>query len=192
LFAFAVTLGAVKFTSSWAAPEAPSISFVGKKVAAIAMTDDMPLRMSAEEALARELTSKKMNAIASYRIIPGEELKNPERARAWFERDQVAGVVIVRAISNERTPRYEPNLWVSSSYSSLWGYYPYAWSSVYVVGRQSGSDTRIVVESLVYDVSTAKLVWGGVSESTNPKDLQTMIADIVVEAGKIIEKRFRG
>jgi hypothetical protein len=60
-----------------------------------------------------------------------------------------------------------------------------------VVGRQSGSDTRIVVESLVYDVPTAKLVWGGVSESTNPRDLQTMIGDIVGEAGKIIEKRFR-
>src|SRR5262245_39984402 len=82
-----LTLYAVKFTSTWAAPEARSISFAGKKVAAIAMTDDLALRMSTEEALARELTAKKITAMASYRIIPGEELKNPERARAWFQRD---------------------------------------------------------------------------------------------------------
>jgi hypothetical protein len=186
-----LTVNAVKFTSTWAAPEAGAISFAGKKVAAIAMTDDLALRMSTEEALARELTAKKITALASYRIIPGEELKNPERARAWFQRDQVAGAVVVRAVSNEKVPRYAPDIWVSSYYSSFWGYYPYAWSGVYVPGPKVGSDTLIVVESLVYDVSTGKLVWGGVSEATNPKNLQTLVADIVSEASKMIEKRFR-
>jgi hypothetical protein len=186
-----VTLGAVKFTSTWSAPDAASTSFAGKKVAAIVMTDDMALRMSAEEALARELTTKKMNATASYRIIPGEELKNPERARAWFQRDQIAGAVVLRPIAIEKAPRYSSEIWVSNYYSTFWGYYPYAWSTVYVGGRQTGTDTTIVVESLVYNVATGKLVWGGVSESTNPKSLQTLVADIVTEAGKKIEKQFR-
>jgi hypothetical protein len=189
--ATSLTVYAVKFTSTWAAPGAGSISFAGKKVAAIAMTDDLALRMSTEEALARELTAKKITAVASYRIIPGEELKNPERARAWFQRDQVAGAVAVRAISNEKVPKYAPDIWVSSYYSSFWGYYPYAWSGVYVPGPQVGTDTLIVVESLVYDVSSGKLVWGGVSEATNPRNLQNLVADIVSEASKKIEKRFR-
>ena len=191
IVAGAVTLGAVKFTSTYAAPDAASISFTGKKVAAIVMTEDMALRMSAEEALARELTAKKLIATASYRIIPGEELKNPERARAWFQRDQVAGAVVLRPIAVEKAPRYGADIWVSNYYSTFWGYYPYAWSTVYVSGRQTGTDTTIVVESLVYNVATGKLVWGGVSESTNPKSLQTLVADIVTEAGKKIEKQFR-
>lgn len=187
----AVLSGAVKFTSTWASPDAAKISFAGKKVAAIAMTDDMSLRMSSEEALARELTAKKMNAIASYRIIPGEELKDPEKAKAWFQRDQIAGAVVLRPVSLERMPRYDTGIWVSSSYSNFWGYYPYAWQTVYVGGRASGTDTRVVVESLVYNVADGKLVWGGVSEANNPKTLQTLITDIVTEAGKKIESQFR-
>jgi hypothetical protein len=54
-----------------------------------------------------------------------------------------------------------------------------------------GSDTVVVVESMVYKVSTGKLVWGGISESKNPKDLQKLVADIVKEASKKIEKQFR-
>jgi hypothetical protein len=190
--AASVTLSAVKFMSSWASPDSASVSFAGKKVAAITMTDDMSLRMSTEEALARELTAKKIGAIASYRIIPGEELRNPDRARAWFQRDQVAGAVILRPVSTETIPRYAPDLWVSTSYAGLWDYYPTAWSTVYVRERQVGNDLRIVVESLVYDVPTGKLVWGGVSESTNPKNLQSLIGEIVAEASKLIERRFRG
>lgn len=49
----------------------------------------------------------------------------------------------------------------------------------------------IVVESLVYKVSTGKLVSAGVSEATNPKSLQALVADIVKEAANKIEKQFR-
>jgi hypothetical protein len=48
-----------------------------------------------------------------------------------------------------------------------------------------------VVETLIYKVSTGKLVWGGVSEVTNPKNLQQAIADIVKEAANKIQKQFR-
>jgi hypothetical protein len=190
--AASVTLSAVKFTSTWTSPDSAAVSFAGKKVAAIAMTDDMSLRMSTEEALARALSARKIDAIASYRIIPGEELKNPDRARAWFQRDKVAGAVILRPVSTESIPRYAPSLWISSSYASLWEYYPTAWSTVYVTERRVGNDFRVVVESLVYDVSSGKLVWGGVSEATNPESLQSLVAEIVEEAGKLIERRFRG
>ena len=34
-------------------------------------------------------------------------------------------------------------------------------------------------------------MWAGVSETTNPKSLQKLVADIVKEAAKKIEKQFR-
>ena len=86
--------------------------------------------------------------------------------------------------------RYTPDVWTSPYYSTLWGFYPYSWSTVYVVGGSS-TDTIVTVESLVYDVASGKLVWAGVSESTNPKTLQKLVADIVKEAAKKIEKQFR-
>ena len=59
-----------------------------------------------------------------------------------------------------------------------------------MVGSEA-TDTVIVVESLVYDIQSGKLIWAGVSETTNPKSLQKLVADIVKEAAKKIEKQFR-
>src|SRR5436190_12042092 len=46
----AVTASGPKFTSTWKAPEAAGVSFTGKKVAALIMSDDQGLRVSGEEA----------------------------------------------------------------------------------------------------------------------------------------------
>jgi hypothetical protein len=186
----ATSLGAVKFTSTWGAPDARTTSFKGQKVAALVISDDLSLRMSGEEALARELTGKGMQGVAAYKLIPREELKDVERAKGWFERESIAGVVTLRPVSQDKVKRYPADFWTAPYYSTLWGYYPYSWGAVYVIGG-GGADTIVVVESLVYKVSTGKLVWGGISESKNPKDLQKLVADIVKEAGKKIEKQFR-
>jgi hypothetical protein len=183
-------LGAVKFTSTWAAPDAATVSFKGQKVVALVISDDMSLRMSGEEALTRELSARGIQGVSAYKLIPLPELKDPERARGWFERGGVAGVVALRPVSQEKVKRYPPDFWATPNYSTLWGYYPYSWTTVYVVGPVP-TDNVIAVESLIYQVSTGKLVWGGVSETVNPKTLQTLVADLVKEAAKKIEKQFR-
>ena len=189
LMATAAT-AAVKFTSTWASPDARTVSFKGKKVAALVVSDDLSLRMSAEEALGRELSSRGMQGVPAYRAIPTEELKSVDRAKAWFQRDAISGVVTLRPVSQtkEKTPNVV--VWSSPYYSTLWGYYPYSWGNVVTIGP-SRTDTVIVVESLIFDVSTGNLVWGGVSESVNPKTLQILVADIVKEAAEKIEKQFR-
>ena len=67
-----------KFTSTWKAPEAASTSFAGKKVAALIISQDENLRISGEEALVRELAAIGVpGGVASYRIVPREELMDP-------------------------------------------------------------------------------------------------------------------
>ena len=186
----ATAIADAKFTSVWGAPEARTVNFKGKKVAALVISEDLSLRMSSEEALARELTARGIEGTAAYRQIPAPELKNPDAAKRWFDRDGVAGVVALKPVSQDKVKRYTPDMWASPYYSTFWGYYPYSWSTVYVVGSEA-TDTVIVVESLVYDIQTGKLIWAGVSETTNPKSLQKLVADIVKEAAKKIEKQFR-
>jgi hypothetical protein len=181
---------AVRFTSTWAAPEAKSVSFKGQKVAALVISEDMSLRMSAEEALARELTARAITGTAAYRIIPNHELKDVERAKAWFTKGSVTGVVALRPVSHDKVKRYTEMLWTSPYYSNFWGYYPYGWGATYTVGSVT-TDTVVVVELLIYQVSTGNLIWAGVSGSTNPKTLQKLVAEIVKEAAKKIEKQFR-
>lgn len=186
----ATALADAKFSSVWGAPEARTTSFKGKKVAALVVSEDLSLRMSGEEALARELTARGIEGSAAYKQIPAPELKNPDAAKRWFERDGVAGVVALRPVAQDKVKRYDSAVWASPYYSTFWGYYPYSWTTAYVIGGGT-TDTVITVESLVYDVATGKLIWAGVSESTNPKSLQKLVADIVKEAAKKIDKQFR-
>src|SRR4051794_5160229 len=186
-----VIAGGPKFTSTWKAPEAASVSFAGKKVAALIMTDDQGLRVSGEEALVRELAGVGLtNGVASYRIVPREELRDPGKAKDWYERSGVDGVVAMRLVKADTRENWTPSMWSSPHYNTLWGYYGYGWGSVYVYDPgEIRVDQVAVVETLVFSVPQDKLLWAGVTESTNPKDANRVIKEIVTETVKQMTKQ---
>lgn len=177
-----------KFVSTWKAPGAAGTSFAGKKVAAVVISSDESLRVSGEEALARELTARAMEGVAAYRLVPKEELRDAERAKGWFERAGVAGVVAVRPVSAEKERTYVPGVWTTPYYSTLWGYYGYGWGAVYDPGYVR-EDTVVVVETLIFSVPQNALLWAGASETRNPKALGKFVEDLVKEAAKELKKQ---
>jgi hypothetical protein len=179
---------AVKFTSTFKSIDAGSVSFAGKKVAAVVVTDDDSLRMAGEESLARELNARGMQAVASYRMAPKEELRRAETAKPWFERAGVDGVVIVRPVSIDTRQPYTAAMWVSPNYATFWGYYGYGWSNVYVIGTVP-RETVVAVESLIYSVSRNQLLWAAVTETTNPRDLPAFVNDLVKESVKEMQEQ---
>jgi hypothetical protein len=178
----------VKFKSTWKWMDAGQVNFAGKKVAALVMTDDDSLRASGEEALVRELNARGLQMVASYRIVPKEELKNPDSAKGWYERSGVEGVVAVRPISRDKVTTYTPATWTNPYYGTLWGYYGYGWGSLYIPGS-SREDTVVVVETLVFSVPKNQLLWAAVSETKNPKQLQRFVTDLVNATAKEMEKQ---
>jgi len=183
-----VVAGGPKFTSTWKAPEATGVRFAGKKVAALVMTSDENLRMSIEEQLVRELGTRNIQGVATYRMIPKEVLHNSEQARPWFERSGAEGVVSLRPVSAETQVTYAPSVWTTTSYSTLWGYYGYGWTGVYSPGGMR-KDTTLVVETLIYSVPLDKLLWAGVSTTTNPEKAPVFIKDLVDAAVKEMKKQ---
>jgi hypothetical protein len=175
-----------KFTSSWRSPDASGVSFAGKKVAALVITSDENLRVSGEEELARQLATRGIQGVPTYRIAPREELSSAERARPWFERTGIDGVVALRPVSRDVT--YTPAVWTSTSYSNWWGYYGYGWTTVIDLSGPR-TDTTVVIETVIYSVTKDRLLWGGVSTTTNPKDTPTFLKDLVAEAVKEMQKR---
>ena len=188
LAAVTVVSAAPKFTSVWKWPEAGSVSFVAKKVAALVITQDDSLRISGEESLVRELTARGLESVATYRIAPKEELLSAERAKVWFEKANVEGVVALRPVSSEKRTTYNPGTWTTPYYSSLWGYYGYGWNSVYIPGSID-RDTVVVVETLIFSVSRNQLLWAAVSETKNPVSVQRAVEDLVKESVKELQKQ---
>jgi hypothetical protein len=182
-----VALAATSFSSVYKSPDAGALNFAGKKVAALVISQDNGLRVPAEEALARALTAKGVQGIATYPIVPREELQNPEAAKKWFERAGVAGVVALRPVALENNlVKYPPVVWSAPNYSTLWGYYGYGWS----VGWSSGytaRETRVVVEVLIFSMANGQLMWGGVSEVTEFKSLDAYMKTLVDDAVKLMQ-----
>ena len=112
---------AAKFKSTWNAPGAGPLNFAGKKVVALVIADDQNLEISSEEALGRELIARGVDGVAAYRLIPREELRDKDKAKGWFTRANVAGVVVMRLVGARKEMAYTPDMWASPYYGSLWG-----------------------------------------------------------------------
>jgi len=183
-----VTAG-TKFKSVWKAPDAASVSFAGKKVAALVIDKDQSLRQVGEDALVTELNARGIQGVAAYRIVPREELQSADKARAWFEKAGVEGVVAFRVVNDEKRRTWQPSTWSSPYYSTFWGYYGYSWGAVYDPGYVR--DDRVVsLETLIYSVPKNALVWAGMSETENPKkEASKVVAEVVKEAAKEMKKQ---
>ena len=176
-----------EFLSTWKAPGAAQMNFAGRKVGAVLITDDTSLRMSAEEALAREITARGPIGVPAYRIIPAEEVKKKDAAKGWFERAGIDGLVILRIVKTETDKVYSSVVWSSGYYGNPWQYWDYGWATVYPIGAGRDS-TTITVETLLYDVAKGSPIWAGVSRATDPKDVQTYMKKLASDVVKRLEK----
>ena len=192
--ACAVALGAAiagaadnEFISTWKAPGAGPMNFAGRKVAAVLITDDESLRVSAEEALAREITARGPTGVPGYRIIPREEVRNPESAKGWFERAGIEGLVVLRLVQTDTTKVYSSVVWSSGYYGNPWSYWGNGWETVTPIGEGRDQQT-ITVETLMYDLSKGTPIWAGVSRTTDPKNVQSYMKSLAIDIVKKLEK----
>jgi hypothetical protein len=177
---------AITFNSTWKSLDAGAVRFTGKKVAALVISKDDSLRVPGEETLARELSARGMQGVATYRIAPKEELARPETARPWFERAKIEGVVAVRPVSVDKQQTYSPSMWVSEYYGSFWGYYGYGWSAVLVPASQR-LETTVVVETTIYSVPRNQLLWAAVTQTTNARDLPAFVQELVRRSVEVLQ-----
>jgi hypothetical protein len=148
------------------------------------------MRLAAEDALARELSSRGMRGFAGYNILSEEELKDQEKAKRILEEQGIEGAVLMQVVGQHQEVYQSPGALMATgtyAYPTFWGYWGYGWTSTYVPG-QIGTDTVVRVETLIYSVSQNQLLWAGTSKTTNPKDLDKAIRGLVDAAGKEIRK----
>jgi hypothetical protein len=176
-----------EFVSTWKAPGAAGMSFAGRKVAAVLIVDDQNLRVSAEEALAREISARGPVGVPSYRIIPREELASKDAAKGWFERAGVSGLMVLRLVQTETEKVYSSALWVSGYYNYAWDYWGYGWANVYPIGKARDEHT-ITVEVLLYDLSKGTPLWAAVTRTKDPKDVQSYMTKLSANVVKRLEK----
>ena len=177
LAVLAACASGTSFISSWRAPETGPLNFKGKKVAALVMSQEEGSRYGAEAELARQITAAGAQGIPAYSLIPKEITRDKDKAKAFLEKANIAGVVVMRVVGQNQEYTSSPSTYYSGPYyATFWGggYYGYGWGGVYDPGYLR-TDTVFQVETLVYSLEQDKLVWAGRSKTTNPKDVNSFV-----------------
>jgi hypothetical protein len=189
--ASALALGAeaaTKFKSSWKAPDAVPVNFQGQKVAAIVMLPDEATRRGVEDELAYALKGRGLEGIPAHRLVAPEEMKDKERVRARLEQAGVVGAVVMRAIDRQQGVTEDPAAYWVSNYWTFSGYYSWGWGGIYSPGSVR-METMFTVETMIFDVKADKLLWAAVTETKNPKRVDSFMKDLVDAAAKEVKKQ---
>ncbi len=183
-----------KFKTAWKSPEATQITLEpGDKVLAMVISAHDDSRNGAEAALAAELKKRGVEAIPAYTVIPKSVIQDEDKARPYVEKAGCKYAVIMRVVSQEKDikgsgPMYTA-VYTAPYYGGLYGgYWGFGWGMAYSAGNMQ-IDTKVSVETLVYDLGTDKLIWAGMSETVNPSTALKFIKELVNEVGKEMRKQ---
>ncbi len=187
--ALAVAVGALgcattQFKATWKDPTAQPVTLHGQKVAAFVITPVESLRRASEDILARELSARGVQGIPGYQLTGAQPVRDSETLRRTLEQAGVEGSVIMRVVDRRQELNYIPG---GPYYGTMYGYWDYGWGMAGGPGYLQ-TDTIVSIETLVYAVRQDKLLWGGVSETTNPNNLDAFIKEIVKAAGVEIRR----
>ncbi len=188
-FGLAACGSTTRFSSTWVDPEARPTDWDGQKVAAFVLSSRDSIRLGAEESLARELTSRGARGLAGYKLVPKEVTEDQDKVRELLSSEGVVGAVVMRVVSQNQQISASPGtVWYTGSYyPSFYGYWSYGWTAMYQPG-QVRSDNIVSIETLLYSVDEDKLLWAGLSKTTNPENIPKFINQLVDAAGKEIRK----
>ena len=177
--------GSVQLTSVWTDPgrsDQPK-----NNILVVGLAQRPQVRTSFEYQLKHEFTSRGVGAMASVDGIPQDVQLDKQSFAQYFGKDNLDAVLVTGLVSADTTDQYTPgnSYAVPVGYYNTWhGYY----GAVYAVHREPGywtTNTKFVLESNLYDVATAKLIWRGISKAVNPEN--TM--EVIEELSKILVNR---
>jgi hypothetical protein len=189
--------GSTSFNTTWKEPNAQPIQVeAGDKVLAMVISSNEATRRGAEAALANELTKDGIVGITANSVIPDEAVQDQNKARPYIEKSGAQYAVIMRATGRDKEVSSTPTM--APMYGPGWGgyggfyggFYGYGWGAPYAYGGSTiRTDTIVHVETLVYDLKSDKMIWAGQSSTVNPSKAESMIKELVDEAGKEMRKQ---
>ena len=183
------------FNTTWRAPDAQPIQVeAGDKVLAMVISENEATRRGAEAALAAELSKDGVEGIPAYDVIPADAVQDQNKAKPYIDKSGAQYAVVMRATGRDKEISSTPTM--GGMYGPGWGgyggfyggFYGYGWGGAYG-GSEIRTDTIVFVETLVYDLANDEMVWAGQSETMNPSKAESMIKELVDEAGKEMRKQ---
>jgi hypothetical protein len=176
-------LGKTKLIQSWADPSVKSYHF--SKVLTVAIIDVPEFRRIAEAAMARNI--KKFTAVPSNTVLQKGQERDVETAKRILKQEGFDGAVVLRLVSGDNKIQYvAPTL--PDPYLSYWSYNTWAWPINATPGYIK-YDQIVELETLFYSIKDDKLLWSGVSKTSNYKNISNLVDEIAKVIAKELDKQ---
>lgn len=162
--------------NAWVAPDVSAIKF--NKIMVVATMPDGAARRTAEDAMKAQI--QRAECITSYSLLGAEsDLKDVAKVTAILKAAGVDGVVVVRPISDHKEVTYVPGRPMPMPYLTFRGYYSRAYGlNAFYYDPGYMESTRVVeLETNIYEVAGERLIWSGVTQSTNPGKIGELAHD---------------
>ncbi len=162
---------------TWKAPGTTRLTY--KKILVIAASPSETFRHQAEDLMASEI--KGAQVVKSYTLLPDREsLEDKANVDRIVTENAIDGIVMARVVSDHTEVDYIPPSYPSSYYSFGTYYGPHYGLAPYYYEQGEIRTTKIIgVETNIYDAKSGKLVWSGLTKTTDPDDTNELLQETV-------------
>jgi hypothetical protein len=194
LVALLTSCSTTKIIGSWKNADIGDKKY--NKIMIAALTADAVAKGNVEEAMAERLVARGVNAKGAGGVF------NPEMEITDEKKHEIAsnlksqgfeGLLTFALVSEDEQTKYVPGTTYTYApysygyYGSYWGYYGYYAPQVYEPGYYTTS-TVYLVEAVLYDIETEKMVWAARSETTDPSSLDKFAHDFTSSIAYQLQK----
>ena len=172
-----------KITSSWSEPNKTIVLNKLNKVLAVAILKNEANSRKAEDQIVVQLDGK---GIVSYSYLNANfNKKNEEVIRDKIKLDGFDGVVTMRLLDVDKERTYTPGNLSSYpiEYRTFSGYYYRTWNTYSTPGYYSTTKTY-TIEINVFSIKEDKIIWTGLTQTTDPDGVNKMTAAVVKKVFK--------
>jgi hypothetical protein len=177
VFLFLVSCSTTKMVSSWCEPNKEIKISNLNKVLVVALFKSETSKHNAEDQMVAYLKGK---GIQSYNYFNSNFDRNNEDAiRARIKKDGFDGAVTMRLIDVDKEKIYTPGEtnFYPQYYRDFSGYYYNRWNYGNAPGYYT-TTKRFTVETNVYSIKMNKIIWGALTETTNPEGLEKLTDEV--------------
>lgn len=179
-----VGCSSTKIVSSWREPDKSVVIDQLDKVLVVAMLRNETNRHNAEDQMVGYLKGK---GVAAYSYLDhARDAANEDMLRLKLQQGGFDGAITMTLIDVDKEENYTPGNITSypTYYRNFRGYYSRRWTSYSTPGYYSTTKTY-TVETNVYSLKEDRIIWTGLTESTNPNGVKKMTEEI----SKVVYKR---
>lgn len=183
ILAFLVpALAGVKLTTMWKDPSVIKPNF--SKVLMAFISKDPELRRRVEGGLARRIP----RAVAANTLVPDAELQDRAAVQARLSSNGVDAAIVVRLVDLKRETIVSQGKSYDVMYPTMWDTWNTGWTTVNTA-TYAYEEKLVTLEITLYSVATAKPVWVGRLNATNPKNLKELLDDLVKAGSEELKKQ---